>query len=399
MYRNTYVEVNIDNLQNNVKNIIQKYSDYQYYFGVVKGNGYGHSDKIAKYIVESGINYLAVASLEEGVSIRKTGVTIPILCLEPIELEFLNKCIEQNITITVHDYEYYQELIKQEIPNTLKVHIKVDTGLCRLGLYDKHQIKEVVDGLRKTHNIVLEGIFTHFATDGVNDTSWDNQYVKFQDLTSEIDLSQIPIVHLGRSQTLLNHNKIPFANGIRLGIILYGYNTTPKPLTKGFLNTLRKWKRAYYHKKNHISPTTTNVDIELKTAFSLYSEVMQVKQIKKGSFVGYGRTYEAQEDMYVAIIPIGYADGFSRRNKGRQIVINEKRYNLIGEINMGMIIAKVDETVKAKDKVTLIGEKIPMLEVAKYMGTSVYEGSCMINSWVPRVLVRNDEIIDIDERY
>lgn len=398
MYRNTYIEVNIDNLQNNVKEIIKKYPEYQYYFGVVKGNAYGHSDKIAKYLVQSGINYLAISSLDEAISLRKDGIKVPILCLEPIDIEYIKKCMEYDITITVHDYDYYKDLMEQELDKPLKVHIKVDTGLCRLGLYDKDHIKEVVDELRKKHNITLEGIFTHFATDGIYDTSWDNQMAKFQELTSEIDLTQIPIVHLGRSQTLLNHAKIPVANGIRLGIILYGYNTTPKPLPKGFLNLLRKWKRAHYHKKHHISPTTTSIDIPLKTAFGLYSEVMQVKKIKKGSFVGYGRIYEAPEDMYVAIIPIGYADGFSRKNKGRQIVINGKRYSLVGDINMGMIFAKVDETVKAKDKVTLIGEQIPMQEVARYMGTSVYEGSCMLNDWIPRVLTKNEEVIEIDER-
>lgn len=398
MYRNTYAEINVDNLQHNVKEIIQKYPDYQYYFGIVKGNAYGHSDKIAKYLLESGINYLAVASLEEGISIRKDGVTAPILCLEPIDIEYIDKCIENDITITVHDILYYKQLMEKDITKPLKVHIKIDSGLCRLGFTKKEEVKEAVDGLRTKTNVMVEGIFTHFATDGIYDISWDNQYAKFIELTSEIDLSQIPIVHLGRSQTLLNHDKIPFANGIRLGIILYGYNTTPKPLSKGFLNTLRKWKRAYYHKKHHISPTTTQIDIDLKTAFSLYSEVMQVKEIPKGSFVGYGRIYEAQEDMMVAIIPIGYADGFSRKNKGRDVVIRGKRYPLIGDINMGMVIAKVDENVQEKDKVTLIGEEIPMIEAAKHMQTSVYEGSCMINDWVPRVLTKNGEVIEIDER-
>ena len=398
MYRNTYVEINVDNLEHNVKEIIKKYPEYQYYFGVVKGNAYGHSDKIAKYLLKCGINYLAVASLEEGLSIRKDGVTAPILCLEPIDIEYIDKCIENNITITVHDLYYYKQLMNININKPLKVHIKIDSGLCRLGFTNKDEVKQVVDGLRTKTNIILEGIFTHFATDGIYDISWDNQYAKFIEITSEIDLSQIPIVHLGRSQTLLNHEKIPFANGIRLGIILYGYNTTPKPLPKGFLNTLRKWKRAYYHKKHHISPTITQIDIDLKTAFSLYSEVMQVKEIPKGSFVGYGRIYEAQEDMRVAIIPIGYADGFSRKNKGRDIVIRGKRYPLVGDINMGMVIAKVDENVQEKDRVTLIGEGIPMREAAKYMQTSVYEGSCMINDWVPRVLTKNGEVIEIDER-
>ncbi len=398
MYRNTYVEINIDNLQNNVKEIVKKYPEYDYYFAVVKGNAYGHSDKICKYLIESGINYFAISSLEEGISLRKDGIKIPILCLEPVGLEHIEKCIENNITITVHDYEYFKELQKIDIKKPLKVHIKIDSGLCRLGFRDKMQVKEVVQELRKKTNVEVEGIFTHFATDGVYDVSWDNQYEKFQEITSEIDLMQIPIVHLGRSQTLLNHNKIPFANGIRLGIIIYGYNTTPKPLPNDFINKLRKLKREWYKKKHHISKTITDTEINLKTAFSLYSEVIQVKKIEKGSFVGYGRIYEAKEDMYVAIIPIGYADGFSTRNKGRQIVINGKRYDLIGAINMGMLIAKVDENVKIGDRVTLIGDEIPMREVARYMGTSVYEGSCMINDWVPRVLVKSGRIIEIDER-
>ena len=179
MYRNTYVEINIDNLEHNVKEIIKKYPEYQYYFGVVKGNAYGHSDKIAKYLLQCGINYLAVASLEEGISIRNDGVTAPILCLEPIDVEYINKCIENNITITVHDYHYYQELINKNLDKPLKVHIKIDSGLCRLGFTNKDEIKEVVNGLLKKPNIILEGIFTHFATDGIYDVSWYNKYDKF----------------------------------------------------------------------------------------------------------------------------------------------------------------------------------------------------------------------------
>ncbi|MCI9413432.1 MAG: alanine racemase [Clostridia bacterium] len=398
MYRNSYVEINVDNLQHNVKEIIKKYPDYQYYFGVVKGNAYGHSDKVAKYLVESGINYLAISSLEEGISLRKDGITTPILCLEPISISYLKECLEYDITISIPDYEYYQKLVEQEIAKPLKVHIKIDSGMCRLGFTNAQEVKEVVDGLKEKTNIILEGIFTHFATDGIYDVSWDNQFTKFKEITSGIDLSQIPIVHLGRSQTLLNHNKIEFANGIRLGIILYGYNTTPTPLPNNLMGRLRKWKREFYHKKHHISPTITDIDIDLKTAFSLYSEVIQVKKIAKGSFVGYGRIYEAPEDMYVAIIPIGYADGFSRKNKGRQIVIHGKRFSLIGDVNMGMLIAKVDESVQAGDKVTLIGDEIPMREVARYIGTSVYEGGCMLNDWLPRVLIKGGKTVEIDER-
>ena len=398
MYRDTFIEINIDNLQHNVKEVLNKYPDYKYYFGVVKGNAYGHSDKVAKYLVDAGINYLAVSSLEEGISIRKDGVEISILCLEPIDIKYIKKCIEYDVTITLADYEYFKKLLEIDLQDKLKIHIKVDSGMSRLGFDHKDQIKEVVAKLKNTENYILEGIYTHFATDGIYDISWDNQLKKFKELTSQINLEEIPIVHLGRSQTLLNHEKIEFANGIRLGIILYGYNTTPRPLPNDFINKLRKWKRAYYNKKHNISHTITDIDIDLKTAFSLYSKVIQVKKIKKGSFVGYGRVYEAMEDVYIAVIPIGYADGFDRRNTERQIVINNKRYDLIGEINSGMIIAKVDDSVYTGDKVTLIGENISMREVARYMKTSVYEAGCMFNECVPRVLVKDGKVIEIDER-
>ncbi|MCI9177247.1 MAG: hypothetical protein HFJ28_01380 [Clostridia bacterium] len=132
----------------------------------------------------------------------------------------------------------------------------------------------------------------------------------------------------------------------------------------------------------------------------ILSDNVATKISNEFNYIDYGYIYTKlmKAKMYIAIIPIGYADGFSRKNRGRQIVINGKRYPLIGEINMGMIIAKVDETVKSKDLVTLIGEQIPMQEVVSYIRTSVYEGSCMFNEWIPRVLVKNDKIVEIDER-
>ena len=111
MYRKTYVEVNIDNLKNNVKNIVNYYNNYKYYFGVVKGNCYGHGiTYVINELIESGVNYLAVSTLEEALEARKINKKIPILCLEPIRLEYIDICIKNSITITVHDYNYTKEI-------------------------------------------------------------------------------------------------------------------------------------------------------------------------------------------------------------------------------------------------------------------------------------------------
>ena len=126
MYRKTYVEVNIDNLKNNVKNIVNYYNDYDYYFGVVKGNCYGHgTTNVINELIESGVNYLAVSSLEEAIEARNINKKIPILCLEPIRIEYVDICIKNNITITVHDYKYAKELINKEVNKKLKIHLKI----------------------------------------------------------------------------------------------------------------------------------------------------------------------------------------------------------------------------------------------------------------------------------
>ena len=398
MYRKTYVEINIDNLKNNVKNIINYYNNYDYYFGVVKGNCYGHGTTyVINELIESGVNYLAVSSLEEALEVRQINKKIPILSLEPIRLEYIDICIKNNITMTVHDYNYAKELINKKVDKKLKIHLKVDSGMNRLGFKNKNELKEIYEELKNKGNIEIEGIFTHFATLGINDKEWDNQLEKFKEITSEINLKEIPIVHLSKSAAFINHPKIEFSNGIRLGIAMYGYDPTPKYNTKGLKNKLREIKRKINKTKNNISETITQLPIELKPSFKMFTEVIQVKKVKKGEFVGYGAGYRVQEDLIIAILPVGYDDGIFRKSRGRFVLINNKKYQLIGDVGMGMCAVKIDETVKMYDKVTLLGDEISIKEVAKHNETSVYETMCNIGKQIPRVYVKDNEIISIEE--
>ena len=398
MYRKTYVEVNIDNLKNNVKNILNYYNNYDYYFGVVKGNGYGHGvTYVINELIESGVNYLAVSSLEEALEARKINNKIPILCLEPIRMEYIDICIKNNITITVHDYNYAKEIINMKINKLLKIHLKVDSGMNRLGFKCKNQLKEICDDLKNKENIQIEGIFTHFATSGINDKEWDKQLNNFKEITSQINLKEIPIVHLSKSMAFINHPKIDFANGIRLGIAMYGYDLTPKYSDKGLKNKLRKIKRKINKIKNNISETITETPIKLKPAFKMYSEVIQIKNIRKGEFVGYGASYRAQEDEIVATISVGYDDGIFRRSRGRFVSINNKKYQIIGDVAMGMISVKVDNNVKMYDKVEIIGDDISIYQVAKHNKTTIYETMCNIGKQIPRVYIKDNKEIAIEE--
>jgi len=399
LYRKTYVEINLDNLNNNVKNIINYYNDYEYYFGVVKGNCYGHGTKyVVNELIASGINYLAVSSLEEALDVRNINKDIPIISLEPIDLEYIDICIKNNITITVHDYEYAKSLLNKKINKLLKVHLKVDSGMNRLGFKDKEELNEIYSELKEKKNILVEGIFSHFATLGINDKDWDNQLDKFREITSLINLLDIPIRHLYKSAAFINHKKIEFCNGIRLGIAMYGYYSPLKYSMKGLKNKLRYLKREYYKKKYNVSATNIDLPIELKSAFKMYSQIIQIKKLKKGEFFGYGALYRAKKEEKIGIMAVGYDDGFLRSNKGRYVLINNKKYPLVGDICMGMSAVLIDDSVKNGDMVTLIGDDVSMKYVANYNNTSIYEVMCSIDKYVPRVYIKNNKMIAIDER-
>lgn len=393
MYRRTYLEVDCEKLKNNIINIKQNYPGYDYYFGVVKGNAYGHGGFIINSLIEGGVNYLAVSSLEEALKLREFNQEIPILILEPIHLEFFDKCIKNNITITVSNMEYFNELLSIELPSQLKIHVKLDTGMSRLGLSNSNSLNELLKKLPNNPNLFLEGIYTHFATSGINDKHWDNQLNKFKEITKDIDLSSIPIVHMGRSLTLVNHEKIPFCNGTRLGIVMYGMSQN-MPTGKGFRAFIRNLRNNHNKKKLHISPTTTTNNLNLETAISLYSEVIDLRQIKPNDFVGYGALYIAQTNDIIATIPIGYADGIPKNIK--HVVINGNKYNVVGEICMDMICVKVDSSVKLYDKVTIIGgDQLPVKRVANECGISSYTLFTGITNRVPRVYIENGNSTEI----
>ena len=393
MYRRTYLEVDCDKLKNNIINIKQNYPGYEYYFGVVKANAYGHGGYIINSLIEGGINYLAVSSLEEALKLREYNAEIPILILEPIHLEFLDKCIKYNITITVSNMEYFNELLTIELPAQLKIHVKLDTGMSRLGLSSSNELNQLFKKISNNPNLYLEGIYTHFATSGINDKHWDNQLNKFKEITKDIDLSTIPIIHMGRSLTLVNHEKIPFCNGTRLGIVMYGMSQS-MPAGKGFKTFLRNLRNNHNKKKLKISPTTTTNNLNLKTAITLYSEVIELHKIHQNDFVGYGALYTAQKDEIIATIPIGYADGIPKNIK--HVAINGNKYDVVGEICMDMICAKVDSSVKLYDKVTLIGgDELPVKKVANECGISSYTLFEGITNRVPRVYLENGDSKEI----
>jgi len=351
MYRNTYVEIDTNVIENNIKNIIKKNSDYKYYIGVVKGNAYGHGMEFCKWIIKNGINYLAVSTLDEALEIRDTvSKEIPILILQPIDLSYIDVCITNNITVTISSYEYYKELKKKNVKG-LKVHLKLNTGMNRLGISNEKEVSEIYNYLINS-DIILEGIYTHIATLGILDKRFDNQVNRFLELTKNIDLNKIKIVHLYSSNAFIIHPKLSWANGVRLGIIMYGL--APRNINYHGINKLKVIRRNLKRKFLHLSEINNDFSIDVNTCLKLVSEVVEIHEVNSNEFVGYGSNYETVDKTMVAIIPVGYMDGLSLYNKGRNVYINNTEYEIIGVINMGMITVKVDDKVKIGDRVEVI---------------------------------------------
>ena len=384
MQRKTYAYIDGNILENNIKEIKKKYPDYKYYIGVVKNNAYHHGMKCVLDMIRGGINYFAVSSLEEALALRKY-TDYPVLILEPISLEFVSDAINNNITLTVESLEYTKELLKEDIYSELKVHLAIDSGMNRLGFQTRKELDEALKLLKEHKKIVVEGLFTHFATSGVMDPHWDNQVKKFLNITKNIDFKEIPMVHLGRSLTLVNHPKLEYANAVRLGIIMYGFSQSRKEGTS-LRSKLQKLKRNHYQKKYECSKTFLENDLKLNTAMSLYTEVISMRKVHTGDIVGYN-AYPIKEDGYILTLPVGYADGVTKDYK--EVAIESKRYKIVSDC-MDMIMVYSETPIKVGTKVEIFGRTIPISSVTRRLGLNSYHLFNQISDRVVRVHRSND---------
>lgn len=388
MYRKTYAEINHNTLTNNIKEIIKKYPDYKYYFGIVKNNAYHHGIKIVNALKDGGINYFAVSSLEEAMELRKYNTDTPILILEPIDSEYIYDCITNNIAITIENNQQLEEINKMKLTYELKVHLKIDTGMNRIGFKERFELEQAIQTIKQNKKIYLEGIYSHFATSGIIDKNWDNQSEQFKEITKNIDLSEIPIIHLGRSLTLVNHKKIEACNGIRLGIIMYGFAQS-KIIDNTLKGKIRNWKKRRIQKKYKISKTTEQNNLNLKPAFSLYTHVISIRKVNKNELVGYNANYQVKKDGYIITVPIGYADGV---DKTFQFVsINEKKYPIVAD-SMDMLMILTDTKMEIGTKVEIFGNTIPISEVTTRLNTNAYHLFNQIQNRVPRVHKNHEDL-------
>ena len=366
MYRKTYLEIDLDALKHNILDIRANFPQYDYYFGVVKANAYGAGIESVNAMVESGINYIAVSSLEEALAVRGINRDVPVLVMEPICFDGLYDAARNNITVTVESREYFDKMLAEGIK--IKFHIKVDCGMNRFGFTDKEDVKYVFDNANE--NVRLEGIFTQLSS-GAGER-YKRQSELFRERTSLINLSDIEIVHIDRSLTMEQHKKIDCANGVRLGIVMYGFSKMPPQLS-----LLGKIRNLLAGRK----PPEPSV-LSLKNVISFYSEVLSVRKILPGESVGYGGMFDSREETYIAVMPYGFAD-FALSGK-TCVFIGGKRRDIIVNY-MDVTSAVVDGGVKPGDRVEIFGNNITPREQSRLSGVNVYKLITSVTNRVPRV--------------
>ncbi|QMS85168.1 alanine racemase [Candidatus Xianfuyuplasma coldseepsis] len=351
-YRETYAEINLKHLYHNLKSI-QKIVHPKTVIPVVKADAYGHGAvEVVRYLIDKGIDYFAVSLLEEALELRRVYPNIELLCMGIIENEGLLIASENNITVTMSNFNQLQNCPK--LSKTLKIHLKVDTGMNRLGFKSDHDIKEVIDEIQKNEKFFLEGIFTHFSTADENISYYKKQLNRFDDIFTNLNF-KFKMIHVSNSSSQIQFEKdLPWTTHTRLGISLYGLTYI-----------------------DHIK--------FLKNTFTLKTKISQLNRLTAGEFVGYGASYESSGQEIIAVLPIGYADGFIRKNTGGFVEINHKRYPIVGRICMDMTFVKVDESVQLHDEVILFGGLISIDEVADRLDTINYEVICQISKRVPRI--------------
>jgi alanine racemase len=371
--RPVWLEINLDSIAHNVKKIRQIVGENTQIIAVVKANAYGHGAiEVSETLLENGVTMLGVGVIEEGIVLREAGIKAPILVCGLTKDDQFESLIMHNLTATVCDLKAVKTLsrIANKNKKRARVHIKIDTGMGRLGIPSRDTL-DFVKEIGKMKNIEIEGIFTHFAATNEEDGNYTRkQFEKYKKALLELERERIniPLKHVANSSAILDSSRFHF-NAVRPGIIVYGL--FPSPRTKQI--------------------------VQLRPAAEFKTKIIFLKKGSAGKSIGYGGTYTTTKPTRIATLPVGYADGYSwlLSNKG-EVLVRGERAPIIGRICMDLCMIDVTHIggVQIGDEVVLWGkqgsEMISVEEVAQKIGSIVYEVICMVDKErVPKVFIKN----------
>ncbi|GAB4301017.1 MAG: alanine racemase [Ignavibacteriaceae bacterium] len=367
--RPTRVEVDLNCIRDNYIQVLKLVGNRKI-MPVLKANAYGHGlIKIAEFMQELKVDYLGVAVLEEGILLRKRGIRLPILVLGGIWGNQIPLFIKYDLTMTASSIDKLMQIEQYaaSVDKVVKVHLKIDTGMERIGVHYYNADKFLEETLKCRH-VEVEGIYSHFANSESTDLSYTRlQLERFLEVVSFYKKHSLPVPlrHIANSGAIL---QLPdsYLDMVRPGIMIYGVYPS------------QEIKSSF----------------ELKAALRWKSLVVYFKVIKPGHPVGYGSSWQSDIPVRAVTIPVGYGDGYFRSMSDKaKVIINGKKYPVIGKISMDQIVVNIgDDSAYNGDEVILLGsegsETISCEDLAEWAGTIPYEILTNINTRVPRVYIR-----------
>lgn len=351
-YRPTKAIIDLGAIRRNTEKIIKKYSGYKYYTAVVKADCYGYKGtEVVRAMLDGGANLLAASLIEEGITLRKEFPDTPVMLFTPVEDEHFSLMKENDLIATVATLHQAEKVALEE---GLSVMIRANGGSDILGgPTDRDGFLRIWDTL-KNGKCNLRGIYLHsYNAEDEEDTL--NEYETFEKMTEGLDFSDLEIISISNSLTLPRYKKKTYCNTCRLGNIIYKIESS---------------------------------DESLENTFSLVTRVLDTFTLKKAQSLAYGRAFTAKEDnTRIAAVPIGFGDGFSKTNIGRDVFINGRRYPVVA-VTMDITHILVDDTVKKDDEVFLIKDTHHLEEISTHIHGATEEAICALGSRVPREYIK-----------
>ncbi|MEC0092735.1 alanine racemase [Paenibacillus macquariensis] len=373
-YRPTIAEINLDHLIANYHVFRSALPQDMMILACVKANAYGHGAvKVAQEMEKVGANYLSVAFLDEALELRRAGIQLPILILGYTPPEAIQVAWENDITVTLFTQEVLDAMSQLPVQSTdkpLKVHIKIDSGMGRLGLFPGDEAQSFIEKAFSIPGIEVEGLYTHYAKADEEDKSYTlEQYRRFLCVADALEEKgyHIPIIHTGNSATAIDMPLISH-NMVRIGISLYGL---------------------------YPSDEVNAQKIALTPVLTLKTQTVYVKTLPPHAGISYGSKYVTEDNEVIATLPIGYADGYSRMLSGKaEVLIRGRRIPVVGTICMDQCMVSLQtfaeeaKEIQVGEEVVLIGQQsgdcITADELASKLGTIHYEVICMLAARIPR---------------
>jgi alanine racemase len=380
--RETVIEVDLDAIHHNIQQFRKHLPNHTMIMVAVKANAYGHGAvPVSKAALEAGADALAVAFIDEGIELRTAGLIAPILVLGYTPIDAIPDALQADLMLTVYDLESLKAIdqVARERGIRAKIHVKVDTGMGRIGLLPE-SVPNFLQNVMKMEHVELQGMFTHLATADEKDKIYMNeQLARWEKVLAEVKALgiKIPIVHCNNSAGVIE-NPASSYQMVRIGISLYGC---------------------------YPSREVNHQVVRLKPVLSLKSKVIHLKKPPAKMGISYGRTFVVNGNEWIATVPVGYADGFSRAlsNRGHALV-NGVKVPIVGRVCMDQLMLDVTEAmpVQVGDEVVLYGkqgdQQISVDEIAEQLQTINYEVLTSLSHRIPRIYLRNGKIIQVVNR-